>query len=103
METINKIEVGKRINFYRKKLKFSQSDLGDVVSATKATVSQWEKGLFMPKRPDLISFKLQISERHLLHGDDAEYNFDFRTSVVAEKFKLADDITKAIIERILEI
>lgn len=103
MSAIDKVGVGKRIKFYRKKLNLSQTVIGDVVGATKATASQWEKGLFLPKRPDLIAFKLQISERHLLYGDDAECQFDFRAALVLEKFNLADDTTKAIIERILEI
>ncbi len=39
------MELGKKIQQYRKKNKLSQEQLGEIVGVTRQTISNWEIGL----------------------------------------------------------
>jgi len=46
-------QIGKRIERRRKKLKFSQTELGDKIGIAQASISEWESGMRWI-RPDAI-------------------------------------------------
>lgn len=51
------MEVGNRIQFYRKRLGMSQEELGKKLFVSRQTVSLWEKGQTMPTIENLIRLK----------------------------------------------
>jgi transcriptional regulator with XRE-family HTH domain len=100
---IDKIGVSERIFFNRKKQKMSQATLGQLYGVSKSAVSEWEKGLYLPKRLDQVALILKVTENHLLYGGENELVDHVRAKAISQKFIEADENTKQIIERIFEI
>jgi transcriptional regulator with XRE-family HTH domain len=70
-ESINKIQVGRRIMVIRKRKFLTLIEFAKKIGASKSSVSDWEKGFRLP--PESVLFKIAImgntSIDKLLYGD----------------------------------
>jgi len=67
---IDKIDVGKRISAFRKKLGYSQSMFAEKLNVSSQAVSKWETGLTLPDIDVLlnISWICKVSINTVLEG-----------------------------------
>lgn len=72
MSKINKAEVGERIRRIRLEMGYSQPQFAEMIDKylSRATVSSWEHGRYLPKAERLseIAFQGQMSVDELLYG-----------------------------------
>lgn len=107
MENI-KNNIAANIAFYRKKCKITQQELAIRLNTKNTTVSTWERGSSLPDAETLFSICqiLNVSLSQLYGVDSAPGNSisvsPVERSIILE-YRKADDITKAMILRILSI
>lgn len=63
--------IGERIKLRRKSLGLTQAQVAKACSVSKASVSDWEKGLFQPKDKDTLAYALKTTREWLLTGKGA--------------------------------
>ena len=68
MDVLKSDMISERIKVRRKQLGLSQTSLAKLCSVSKATVSDWEKGLFQPKNKDLVAKSLKTTKKWLETG-----------------------------------
>lgn len=80
--------ISERIKSRRKEVGLSQTALAKLCSVSKATVSDWEKGLFQPKNKDLVAKSLKTNKEWLETGKGSPkiniitMNYDYLLSPV---------------------
>ncbi|MDX7949343.1 LexA family protein [Aeromonas caviae] len=64
------MNIGERIKLSRSRLKMTQQQLGDKIGANKASISQWENGVYTPDAKNLsaLSKALSVSVFWLMDG-----------------------------------
>jgi SOS-response transcriptional repressor LexA len=72
MNLIKTNMISERIRSRRKQLGLTQSIVATSCNVTKATVSDWEKGLFQPKDKDLLAKALKTNKEWLMTGKGHE-------------------------------
>lgn len=91
------MEVGNRIQLYRKKLGISQEELGKKLFVSRQTVSLWENGQTMPTIENLIHLKeiFGVSIDDLLFSNDDVIQKDTDSFPDVYRFKYThDEITQ---------
>lgn len=107
MENI-KNNIAANIAFYRKKCKITQQELAARLKTKNTTVSTWERGSSLPDAETLFSICqiLNVSLSQLYGVDSVPDNSmpvsSVERSIVLE-YRKADDITKAMVLRVLAI
>lgn len=72
MDRIDLNMISERIKARRKLLGLTQSAVAKLCSVSKASVSDWEKGLFQPKNKDLLAKALDTTKEWLETGKGSE-------------------------------
>lgn len=96
---VNKTKLGERISTIRTKLNFNLTKFGEVINASKSSISEWEKGKNIPnkKRINEIAKIGNTTPNLLLYGSIDEFLQNNFLEIVNEK------ISKVVFEDVGEV
>jgi len=81
-------ELGRRIQFFRKKKGLTQDELADLLGVSRATVARWESGIRLPKGEWLFKLAnvLEIPPSKLFEATDTENLENIAELLISEVF-----------------
>ena len=95
--------MGNIIENRRKELNMTQEQLAEALGTTKATVSRWESGgIRKMKQPMIVALAKTLRVDPLLFVQQEEVLLPEEYDVISA-YRMADDLTKAAVRKLLEI
>lgn len=80
-------DIGKRISDLRKKKKYTQMELGDIIHVSDKTISSWESNRTEPSLNDIVNLsdKLDTTPTYLLYGDKKRLDLETEIKIKLEE------------------
>lgn len=97
-------ELSNRIKELRKKNKYTQKELAELLEVGQTTIANYEKGLRVPDAEKLnkIADLFQVTLDYLLGRDENKQNLDKEAKPNSMAFKSIDEVYKVFLENLLK-